>query len=322
MEPIPRKSDGSATGSVDSHDDQSRSPETGLLVRLRHWTDVAPVLCLLRVLRLAGSPIAVGGVWIMCILVAAMLESEITDPADIWRTGLFMSPLLTVVLMMLVRQGSLLTAGRDMEPWRVIAGRIGKRFVSVIAIVVTPLACVAMITLLAFPLAWLSTASDHWALQMPLALVNAVVLIVAGVLLAGSLTSIPLALAAVLNEPDPDPLDSLSRGYEYTLRGWLQLVGCVLFAILLTVVVSPATIAITAAAEQLLSIVTVTTSAESQYDWCRFMLRLLPIAWAIVILSGSIGGIYLMLRRVTGGQEIEDIWIPKPNETVSLPDLT
>ena len=66
-----------------------------------------------------------------------------------------------------------------------------------------------------------------WASWLTLPVVLPATLIAAVFLLAGKF-AVPLALASLMIESDADPIDSLSRGYEYTLRRPLQLV---LFAI-------------------------------------------------------------------------------------------
>ena len=51
------------------------------------------------------------------------------------------------------------------------------------------------------------------------------------------------------------------------------------------------------------------------------VLMVLPISAVVLVAIGCTGGVYLLLRRVTGGQEVEDLWTDDRPETVPLPEL-
>ena len=66
-------------------------------------------------------------------------------------------------------------------------------------------------------------AAGSSGLEFVLALVAAAIALPCGILAFGANVAVPLSWAALTNERDPDPLDSLSRGYEYLFRRPLRL---------------------------------------------------------------------------------------------------
>lgn len=304
-------------------------PETGILTRLRHWTDVAPVLLLCRVMRMAGSPILVGSVWAAWVF-AAMVLRPMAGESVLGRSfAFFILAIIAVpILAILMRQGALLTAGRDMASPIEIAGRLIRRPIALLVVLLTVPAAAALFGIVAGGLLWLAgvVQTSGWGDQVVgqtaikiLSIASVLVVLPAAVLLAGGIAAVPLAIAAMVNEPDPDPLDSLSRGYEYVARGWLPAIGLALVGAVLVAATLPIGLAISVAAQGLIEIV---GDANRQAEQAAIgALRRLPIAWMTVVGGGVLGGIYLMLRRFTGGQEIEDIWVPTPPPEVPLPKL-
>ena len=236
-------------------------PELGWIARAGEWVDVLPSLRLIRVLRIAASPTAFAGVglvyavWRIGIAVCGgdeYLGTPVTaewTPIDaaahvllainpisfvlgpgtwsgflafwLWTVVLWVPPLL-----MLTRQGALLTAGR--EPMRLgdLGAMSAKRTPLAWLATVIPAACVAMLWLaVLLCLAVGGWIGDNRATAPVFALLAGVPLLACGVLGFGSLFAIPISMAAIINEPAGDPLDSLSRGYESIFRRPIHLFG-------------------------------------------------------------------------------------------------
>lgn len=298
----------------------SPTPEQALLSNLRNWTDLFPWLRLVKVCRIAGGPvwiihsIAALTVWWWGLRALNVDMEAFKDPGSnrllvaassmnligiVW-TWLFALP----HLMAFGRVGALLTAGREIPSylgtWKLVRRRIGGG-----ALIMTlPLIC----SLPFIFTAWASAAiaGSITSLQpvtdwlSMLIIVPSVILI--GLLVAGGKVAVPLGLVSLMTEAKPDAMDSLSRGYEYTLRRLPQLVGYTLVAIATTlpVLAGWALVFVTAWWAACLS--------GAGIDNVATALVMTGLAIATLLMSAMIGGVYLLLRRSAGGQEIADVW--------------
>ena len=239
------------------------TPEEGVLSRVREWTDVFGWLRLVRVLRFAGSPTALAivaltlAVWMLgsslfgwrtmvhgtidfadagglnsvlgSYLVAT--PSSLLDRAS-YADGFWTILMLVVwsvllwtpVALFLMRQGALLTAGRNLDDAKSVMRLAILRTPGGWLIAIMPLACGLAIGLLIMALGFVSRISMgmQW-IEFVFAVAVTIVAVLGGILLFGANFAVPLGLAALINEPQPDAIDSLSRGYEYVYRRPLQL---------------------------------------------------------------------------------------------------
>ena len=124
----------------------------------------------------------------------------------------------------------------------------------------------------------------------------------------------PIAATEVADaamRPRPiEPIDSLSRGYEYTFRGWPYLVVYTLIAACVSAFAYPLVFVVAFAAKSTLSPLIEWIGNPIAIGYFNRMLMLLPIAATSVVACGCVGGMMLLLRHHTGGQEIEDIEHP------------
>ncbi|MFG0289493.1 MAG: hypothetical protein ACF8CQ_15035 [Rhodopirellula sp. JB044] len=208
--------------------------------------------------------------------------------------------------MALVRVGALLTAGRDTPSYLVTFRDAFRRIGRGVLVVILPTLVAAVFAGVVLGLNWLSarvgapSEAGNWANWLTLPIVLPATL-VASVLILGGRFATPLALAALMVEPDPDPLDSLSRGYEYTLRRLPQLVLLIVVAVVISTVVVFAWAAICRVGASLCGVVSAPNPAVVA------CLEMLPAVVAIMFLWAMTGGIYLLLRQSAGGQEVEEI---------------
>ncbi|WP_236620886.1 hypothetical protein [Rhodopirellula sallentina] len=220
--------------------------------------------------------------------------------------------------MALVRVGALLTAGRDTPSYLVTFGDAFRRIGRGVLVVVLPTLVATFFAGIVLGLNWFSNwlggPSDvgNWANWLTLPIVLPATL-VAAVLILGGRIATPLALASLMVEPDPDPLDSLSRGYEYTLRRLPQLVLLIGVATVISAVVVSAWAAICRVGGSLCGVVSAPNPALIA------CLELLPAVVAIMFLWAMTGGIYLLLRQSAGGQEVEEVAVA--SDHWKAPDL-
>ncbi|MEM1227551.1 MAG: hypothetical protein AAGJ40_17770 [Planctomycetota bacterium] len=319
-----------------------------------------PWLRLVRVCRIAGSPVWLGLVAVVALAwwfamtwtlpsnsnvqsdAAIRLLGKLPGdwilppelaPAETWNAKPASnapssnSPVASIVTlifatptwMALARLGGLLTAGRDMPDvghtlrwtWR----RLHRGYIAVGLPIACSLPCLAWIALIRTAVSWTQHPWLAW-LTAPLTLVAALII---GLLLLAAKTAVPLSLAALATEPDPDPIDALSRGYEYTLRRLPQLCLYVLVAIALTTIVATAWTLIgywsAWAATPLLR----------ELGDAGVGFRTAKIFGGVVIatmMASMSGGIYLLLRESAGGQEVEDVAATPTPEPVRVPPLS
>jgi hypothetical protein len=229
----------------------------------------------------------------------------------------------TPIALLLIRQGALLTAGRSMAGLREASGIAASRVPRAWLAALVPTACVAVIALPIFLLglagAWVGELET---LQTGVAIAMALIAILAGVLAFGAHFAVPLGWAAIATESNPDPLDSLSRGYEYLMRRPMSLVFYWLIASILTLVVAGLASGVASAAVMVVAgVLQYSDGAEPLLERTANILHWFPVAVAVTLAWGLVGGIYLLLRRDAGGQEVEDVWIPPAEPTPPLPSL-
>ena len=229
----------------------------------------------------------------------------------------------TPVMLFLIRQGALLTAGRSLDDAKSVARLAVQRTPHGWFAAIMPLACALALGLLINAIGFVSRVAMgiQW-IEFAFAVGAAVVAIVGGILLFGANFAVPLRFASLMNEPQPDSLDSLSRGYEYLYRRPLQLAMYTAISIVPLWVVASLSVGISASATHFSSMMLFVVGAPEDVVWMtNAILSAFPIVVSITLLGGLIGGVYLQLRSDAGGQEVEDIWIPEPEAKRLLPKL-
>lgn len=227
--------------------------------------------------------------------------------------------------LLLMRQGALLTAGRPMISLGDGLRLSLRRMLRAWLVALVPMVCVAAIGLLLFTCGKLAQLmAGIQVLDILAAVILALIAIPCGVLAFGSHFAIPLGWAAIVNEPHPDPLDSLSRGYEYFLRRPLHLVGYGLLSILLIVVIGLLAAGVAVSAASVTAALLGTADEGHAAGLVRRVATVLswfPPAVMVTLTWGLVGGVYLLLRRDAGGQEVEDVWLPPADPQPPLPSL-
>ena len=229
----------------------------------------------------------------------------------------------TPIALLLMRQGALLTAGRSMAGLREALGIASARVPRAWVAALVPTICVAVIALPVFLLGLAGTwvGRIEW-LETAVAIAMALVAILAGVLAFGAHFAVPLGWAAIASESNPDPLDSLSRGYEYLLRRPLSLLLYGALGMVLTFVVAALASGIASAAVMVVEVVLqYSDDSESLLNRTANILHWFPVAVAVTRAWGLVGGVFVLLRRDAGGQEVEDVWIPPAEPAPPLPSL-
>lgn len=328
--------------------------ETGVLQRVRRWRDAIPALVLVDALRVAGSPLSIGLVWVTLGVHRwlmgwgqpadiAWLPAGFSDPAlgfgwitsltpfpdgaaggglaaatsaGGWATALGYARLVVLGLLWLVpiailaRAGACYAAGRP-QPLSWHLGGVLRRYGKLVEAVLLPIVAVAICLLGIVALGGVGRLADVPWLGWVGGLVTlaAVPLAVfAGLLIAFSIVAVPLAIVAVVLEKQPDAVDSLSRGYEYSTRRLAHLAGYSLLAgILVGLVLFVGSWLAIAAAWAGGWGLRFGSGSDSLAAGLASCLALLPSAMAITALWGQIGAIYLLMRQAANDQEIEDI---------------
>ena len=335
--------------------------ESGVLERVREWVDVFPWIRLGRTLRIAGSPpmlmlVAFGlAIWSFGMNLlgpANLVEPSISSEgipfyqgpeylADLffvsiisrWGSPFAVSDLLNQlvrfgwtmlvwlpVALFLLRQGALLTSARPLMGFMPTIRLSLDRSPKSALLSIVPMLCIAVIAASIVVAGWISRIANF--LDPATSLIVALVAIPCGVLAFGAYVAVPIGWAAMINEERPDPLDSLSRGYEYLYRRPLS---CVLYAMVSAIILSVAVLlalGVSIAGQQVVGMALgVAGSSESVETSAIGILQALPQVVGIAMFWGLIGGSYLLLRKDAGGQEVEDIWRPPSPSLVPLPEL-
>jgi hypothetical protein len=227
------------------------------------------------------------------------------------------------IALFLTRQGALLTAGRSL-----VGAETGIRRALRIApagwlLAGVPLACVLVFGLMIIAAGWLArlVGGIGW-LEAPLALLIAIIAIPCGLLGFGAYVAVPLGWAALANEQDPDSLDALSRGYEYLYRRPLHVVLYATISSLVLLIIAALAWAIARVAGAIATAMLAVASPSEEFS--QIVLGILgyyPLVVTLTLFWALVGGVYLLLRRDAGEQEVEDIWQPAPTPKPPLPEL-
>lgn len=332
--------------------------ETGLFARAREWIDLFPWLRLLRTLRVAGSPplllltAMVLGCWLVgqkIILSQADLPhpsmpaidnakwlseyfrtlnpTSLFDPERFgWRIGaaLIWSIFLWCPLaMLLAREGALLVANRSLMPLGSAITLVIRRTPTGWLAALVPLLCILPLVAVIYLVGWVSTwFVDIRSLQVIAATIVAVIALPSGLLALGAHVAIPISWAALIVERDADPLDSLSRGYEYLFRRPVQLVLYGLLSIVILVIIGSLTSAVAWSASEIARTwLSVADASEETQRVTGSILICFPVVVVLSLTWSLVGGVYLLLRQDAGNQEVEDIWQPPAEERLPLPEL-
>lgn len=321
--------------------------EEGMFSRMRTWVDVAPWIRLFRVMRILASPTHVGLVAIALVIIHVLfgswpwsvlqgytvfdlelvgispLQSAIAEQGLRALMYAVVSLLIwTPVFQFVARAGASLTAQQQLPPARVTAGIVVSRWWKSYLVPLVPLCCILGFSLLLFlvripsfvlPFQWVSTLTG-WVIgigSIPL-----------GILGFGALFAVPLGIVAMACEPDPDPIDSTSRGYEYLYRRplrllWYLLVSALVITIAARLLGGVAMVSSVAVAE----ISSLFRLDTTQIAASHLVIAIVLTSWKIALSFGLLGGIYLLARRDTGGQEVEDFWVPPTKPPPPLPEL-
>lgn len=216
-----------------------------------------------------------------------------------------------------MRAGAVLTTGQRLpsSTFRLSISRYWKSCL----VLVLPWICAVMLGLLLLGLRVPSLLLDMPFVSVGTGWLLGILSLPIGVLAFGAIFAIPLGCAAIVNEPDPDPIDSLSRGYEYLMRRPLSLLWYLFLAFWLISLLGLALSGVTEASRESLDLI---GGADTRLIHAgRSALQVCLTAWKITLASGLLGGIYLLLRHDAGGQEIEDLWSPPKHPTPPLAKL-
>ncbi len=227
------------------------------------------------------------------------------------------------VALLLTRQGDLIAADRPMmeitSAIRYALSRTGSAWI----VAVVPLVCVLMIGVALMAIGLIASTMAGWvSIEIGWGLLAALIAIPAAILAIGSVPAIPMGWAALSNEGQPDPLDSLSRGYEYFYRRplrWLLYIGIAMF---LVVVANALATTVGWATASISSSMMVAAGGPPKTVAAAVMLsQQFPIVVSLTLFWSLMGGIYLLIRTDAGGQEVEDLWMPPTVDSPSLPTL-
>lgn len=219
--------------------------------------------------------------------------------------------LWTPVVMVLLRLGVLLTAGRDLpgfvETWKIV----GQRLKSAVVISVLPGVCALPFVLFLWLGDGLATGErKHWEWAYALAPLAIPAALIVGLLMAGAKAAIPFGLAALVSQEKADAMDCLSRGYEVTFRRLPQLFLLLVPAGVLVGILSFAWSWVAEAA----------SSSMGNPVWQAFLARV-PILVGVTVGWAMVGGVYLLLRQFAGGQEVEDVWDGPKRAPLNVPSV-
>ncbi|MEM6690695.1 MAG: hypothetical protein AAF664_14770, partial [Planctomycetota bacterium] len=225
--------------------------------------------------------------------------------------------LWTPLLLILFRQGALLSVGRTMEPIGELIGRTRDRGLAVLAMVGILVGC-AGIFLLPCLLSFYVAKFPY--LVTPGTLIGLGFLLPATVLLAGAYVSLPIGVASLANEEITDPVDSLSRGFEAVLRRPLTVIGlCLASALLLHIVHCLAAAVSGTAAALVWTLRDHGLASPGSLAISRIVLAWVPCVIGTNLAGLLIGAMYLLIRQSTNEQQPEDLWVPPPKNAIPMP---
>lgn len=235
---------------------------------------------------------------------------------------LIVIPVWMLTFQIVSRAGAGLTAGKDLPGFfsslRICMGRLGWSCL----VPLVPITCVIGFSIglvliclpsLVLDLPWLSTTTGWLAGLSTIPI---------GVLAFGSLFAIPFALTAMVVEPTPDPMDSVSRGYEYLYRGSLALAGYGFVVLIFVGVVQILIEGICSSASQITAIIFSDYWRNHEFPIAAQQgIAFARLGWMTTMMLASVGGVYLLMRRATCEQEVEDFWEPPIAPSDPLPSL-
>lgn len=318
--------------------------ESGVLQRVRRWRDAIPALVLIDALRVAGSPLYVGVIWI-ALSVASFLPPGFSIEFPVGSVPRFqvqwysdfpgwplviaagLIAIVTLPAALAARAGACYAAGRSQSftaNGRVTLACWSRLFViPLVPVGITAGLSVVMMGAGAFGrIGGMGGEMGRWLVEAT-ALAALPIAILIGMIAGGAVAAVPLAIAATVLEKQSDVLDSLSRGYEYLFRRPIYLAFYVVCAVVLSATVWQLAVMISGVAIAIggwgLQIGAGDSNAPQGYRW---LLVRLPLAVAVTAVWGQVGAIYLLMRQVANEQEIEDIAIsPTDTQTIDMPTL-
>ena len=224
------------------------------------------------------------------------------------------------VVLLLLRQGALLTAGRPLVGFSDGLRHALRRTPYAALMAAVPLLCVLCMCIALLSLGWVSRL--HVWIAGAVSLGVTLIAIVCGLLAFGANIAVPFGWASMVNEKEADPLDSLSRGYEYIYRRPLHLALYTIVCIAVLTVATSIAAGIAGAANQIAAASLRVSGANPQtFALSQELLAYLPLVVASTVFWSLVGGVYLLMRHDAGGQEVEDIWIPPMPSPPSIPTL-
>ncbi len=255
-------------------------------------------------------------------LVSVFAGSDDTMWYRLFAATLWSILVWTPAALVLLRQGAMLVAGRNLLPLADVFTWARRRYWRSVLAACIPAASIASIVWLVPVVGWITTLANSWWVAVPAGVFLAALAIPIGILGLGSLVAVPLSWSALINEPDPDPLDSLSRGYEYLYRRPLRLFLYLVVSLAVLMVVSFLFSLIALGGFEMISGPLRLVAVDSRLsEFTLGLLRLFPLIAVYAVSWALIGGIYLLLRQDAGGQEPEDLWIVPPQPLQPLPQL-
>ncbi len=223
-----------------------------------------------------------------------------------------------------MRAGALYAAGRDGEGFGDTVGLTLNRWKTLLQVTVLPWVCIIG---LALPLLLVAAVSRiptvGRAIAELLGLLTSPLLLAIGLLAAGALFAIPLALASVAIEKRDDGFDALSRGYEYILRRPVQTVVYILSTLLLmTFIGALFTLISLAAMSVAATVMSLVNDQLATLSVWEMIFTTLPLAAIASTKTALFGAMYLLLRYDANSQDIEHLETSRSDRAKpSLPTL-
>ncbi len=208
-----------------------------------------------------------------------------------------------------MRAGALYAAGRDGEGFSETAKLTLNRWKTLLQVSLLPWVCILGLTLPLLLVAAVSRIpSAGRAMAEVLGLLFSPLLLVIGMLAAGAMFAIPLALASVAIEKREDGFDALSRGYEYILRRPVQtvvyLVSSLLLMLLMGVIFTLISLAAMSVAGTVMSLI---HDQVAMLTIWSMIFTTLPLAAVATTKTAMFGAMYLLLRYDANSQDIEHL---------------
>jgi len=289
--------------------------ETGLLQRVRSWRDVFPLIGLVPALRVCGSPLymtlwlATTAVitWPLPDAIESIVLNAVVNTHPLWFIAALLIALLPATMTM--RAGALYAAGRDDESITANAKWVTARLVTLLFVLILPSVCVLGLSVPLAALGLIDRLPRFGENVSELLSVFALPLVILiGLVAAGSVIAVPIGWAAVSIEKRNDAFDALSRGYEYLYRRPVQTIVYLLVCGLLTVLISGITYCVASAGELVASHVhSLVSGGKALPTLMQRLLTLFPFAAALCTFFSTFGAMYLLLRSDANQQEVEDV---------------